>query len=223
MIIAEKKPFDEIKGSIFNKYKKILVVGCKGCVAVCLAGGEKETNVLASEISLAAKAENQDLQIEKTVLDRQCDMEFLEEIEKDIDNYDAVLSLACGAGVQFMAEKYPSKPIVPAVNTTFIGVNKAMGVYEERCRACGTCVLDTTAGICPVTMCSKSIYNGPCGGTNQTSCEIDPEQPCAWHMIYTRLSEQGRLENILEVKPATEWVNTAPRKLTQPGYEAPNQ
>jgi ferredoxin len=223
MIIAEKKPFDEIKGSIFNKYKKILVVGCKGCVAVCLAGGEKETNVLASEIALAAKAEKQDLQIEKTVLDRQCDMEFLEEIEKDIDNYDAVLSLACGAGVQFMAEKYPSKPIVPAVNTTFIGVNKAMGVYEERCRACGDCVLDTTAGICPVTMCSKSIFNGPCGGTNQTSCEIDQDQPCAWHMIYTRLSEQGRLGNILEVKSATEWVNTVPRNLTQPGYETPNE
>ena len=223
MIIAEKKPFDEIKGSIFNKYKKILVVGCKGCVAVCLAGGEKETNVLASEIALAAKTEKQDLQIEKTVLDRQCDMEFLEEIEKDIDNYDAVLSLACGAGVQFMAEKYPSKPIVPAVNTTFIGVNKAMGVYEERCRACGDCVLDTTAGICPVTMCSKSIFNGPCGGTNQTSCEIDQDQPCAWHMIYTRLSEQGRLENILEVKSATEWVNTVPRNLTQPGYETPNE
>jgi hypothetical protein len=122
-----------------------------------------------------------------------------------------------------MAEKYPSKPIVPAVNTTFIGVNKAMGVYEERCRACGDCVLDTTAGICPVTMCSKSIFNGPCGGTNQTSCEIDQDQPCAWHMIYTRLSEQGRLGNILEVKSATEWVNTVPRNLTQPGYETPNE
>ncbi len=111
---------------------------------------------------------------------------------------------------------------MPGVNTTFIGVNRAMGVYEERCRACGTCVLDTTAGICPVTMCSKSIYNGPCGGTNQESCEIDPNQPCAWHMIYTRLSEQGRLANILEIKPANEWVNTIPRDLTQPGYETPN-
>lgn len=223
MIIAEKKPFEEIKGSLFNKYQKVLVVGCKGCVAVCLAGGEKETNLLASELELAAKAQQLDIVFEKTMMDRQCDMEFLEEIENRIDQYDAVLSLACGAGVQFMAEKYPSKPVVPAVNTTFIGVNKAMGVYEERCRACGTCVLDTTAGVCPVTMCSKSIYNGPCGGTNQTSCEIDPNQPCAWHMIYTRLSEQGRLENILEVKPANEWVNTAPRELTQPGYETPNE
>jgi ferredoxin len=223
MIIAEKKPFEEIKGSLFNKYKKVLVVGCKGCVAVCLAGGEKETNLLASELELAAKAQQLDIVFEKTMMDRQCDMEFLEEIEGRINQYDAVLSLACGAGVQFMAEKYPSKPVVPAVNTTFIGVNKAMGVYEERCRACGTCVLDTTAGICPVTMCSKSIYNGPCGGTNQTSCEVDPNQPCAWHMIYTRLSEQGRLENILEVKPANEWVNTTPRDLTQPGYETPNE
>lgn len=223
MIIAEKKPFEEIKGSLFNKYKKVLVVGCKGCVAVCLAGGEKETNLLASELELAAKAQQLDIVFEKTMMDRQCDTEFLEEIEGSIDQYDAVLSLACGAGVQFMAEKYPSKPVVPAVNTTFIGVNRAMGVYEERCRACGTCVLDTTAGVCPVTMCSKSIYNGPCGGTSQTSCEIDPDQPCAWHMIYTRLSEQGRLENILEVKPANEWVNTTPRDLTQPGYETPNE
>ena len=223
MIIAEKKPFEEITGSLFDKYKNILVVGCKGCVAVCLAGGEKETNLLASELTLATKVTHSDMTFEKITLDRQCDMEFLEEIEKDIGKYDAILSLACGAGVQFMAEKYPSKPVIPAVNTTFIGVNRALGVYEERCRACGNCVLEMTAGICPVTMCSKSIYNGPCGGTNQTSCEVDPNQACAWHMIYTRLSEQNRLENILEVKPATDWVNTIPRELTQPGYETPNE
>ncbi len=221
MIIAKKKPFEEIKGSLFDKYKNVLVVGCKGCVAVCLAGGEKETNLMVSELTLAVKATQSDMSFEKTTLDRQCDMEFLEEIAGDIDKYDAVLSLACGAGVQFMAEKYPSKPVIPAVNTTFIGVNRAMGVYEERCRACGSCVLDLTAGICPVTMCSKNIYNGPCGGTNNTSCEIDPNQACAWHTIYTRLSEQNRLENILEVKPVTEWVNTVPRELTQPGYETP--
>lgn len=223
MIIAEKKPLNEIKASLFDRYQRILVAGCKGCVAVCLAGGEKETNLLTAELTMAAKAERREMTFEKTMMDRQCDMEFLEEIESDIDRYDAVLSLACGAGVQFMAEKYPAKPVVPAVNTTFIGVNRAMGVYEERCRACGTCVLDATAGICPVTMCSKSIYNGPCGGTNGTSCEIDSQQPCAWHMIYTRLSEQGRLENMREVKPATEWANTVPRDLTQPGYGSPNR
>ena len=223
MIIAEKKPFDEIKGSLFGQYRKVLVAGCKGCVAVCLAGGEKETNLLSAELTMAAMAEREKITFEKAMMDRQCDMEFLEEIEDRIDRYDAVLSLACGAGVQFMAEKYPAKPVVPAVNTTFIGVNRAMGVYEERCRACGSCVLDATAGVCPVTMCSKSIYNGPCGGTDGASCEIDPNRSCAWHMIYTRLSEQGRLENILKIRPATEWVNTAPRDLTQPGYANPDE
>jgi len=218
MIVAERKPFDEIK-QLIKGYKRVLTVGCGTCVAVCLAGGEKEVGVLNAELKLSQKAEANPATFGEATVQRQCDVEFLDEIQNMVGDYDAILSMACGAGIQFIAERYPDIPVFPAVNTVFIGVNKDVGWYEERCKACGNCALGVTGGICPVTMCAKSLFNGPCGGTNQTSCEINADQPCAWHMIYTRLERQGRLDNIMNIFPANDWRNQKPQTLVQPGYE----
>ena len=218
MIVAERKPLDEIK-QLIKGYKKVLTVGCGTCVAVCLAGGEKEVGVLNAELKLSQKTEADPATFGEATVQRQCDVEFLDEIQHMVGDYDAILSMACGAGIQFMAERYPDIPVLPGVNTVFIGVNKDVGWYEERCKACGNCALGVTGGICPVTMCAKSLFNGPCGGTNQQSCEINADQPCAWHMIYTRLERQGRLDNILQIFPANDWRNQKPQTLVQPGYE----
>lgn len=218
MIVAERKPFEEIK-ILLKDYKKVLTVGCGTCVAVCLAGGEKEVGVLNAELNIARKMENNPIELGAATLERQCDMEFLAELDGVIGEYDALLSMACGAGIQFLAERFPQIPVFPAVDTTFIGINKDVGWYEERCRGCGTCVLGMTAGICPVTMCAKSLFNGPCGGTNQGSCEINQDQPCAWFQIYERLEKQGRLDNILEICPPTDWRNQTPRTVIQPAYK----
>lgn len=218
MIVAERKPFEEIQESI-KSHKKVLTVGCATCVAVCLAGGEKEVGILNSELEIAGKLKDAPKELGAVTIQRQCDMEFLDEIESMVGEYDAILSMACGAGVQFMAERYPDIPVFPAVNTTFIGVNRDVGWYEENCRACGTCVLGMTGGICPVTMCAKSLFNGPCGGTSVESCEINKDQPCAWHRIHKRLSGQNRLENIYDICPANDWRNQTPRTIVQPGYK----
>ncbi len=218
MIVAKRKPFEEIK-EMLKGYKKVLNVGCGTCVAVCLAGGEKEVDVLNIELDMAGKLDENPIELGAMTIERQCDREYLEALDPLVDDYDAILSMACGAGIQFLAERYPHKPIFPAVDTTFIGVNQGVGWYEERCRSCGSCVLGLTGGICPVTMCAKGLYNGPCGGTNKGSCEIDKDQPCAWYLIYERLSRQGRLDNILKFSPATDWQNQIPRTLIQPGYK----
>ncbi|MDY6882086.1 MAG: methylenetetrahydrofolate reductase C-terminal domain-containing protein [Thermodesulfobacteriota bacterium] len=222
MIVAERKPFDEIK-DMLKGYKKVLNVGCGTCVAVCLAGGEKEVAVLNAELDMARKLDKAPIELGAITVERQCDREYLEELDSVIEEYDALLSMACGAGIQFLAERYPEKPVLPAVDTTFIGVNQAVGWYEERCRSCGSCVLGMTGGICPVTMCAKGLYNGPCGGTNQGSCEIDKDQPCAWYMIYERLSKQGRLDEILAITPPADWQNQTPRTVIQPGYKKPEK
>lgn len=218
MIVAERKPFDEIK-SMIKDCKKVFTVGCSTCVAVCLAGGEKEVNLLNSELEIARNAEGNPIEIGTATLQRQCDKEFLDELEGKLDGYDAVISMACGAGIQFLAEHYPDIPVFPGVDTTSIGINKDVGVYEERCRACGTCVLGMTGGICPVTMCAKGLYNGPCGGTNRGSCELNKDQPCAWFKIHERLVKQDRLQNIMDVTPPTDWRNQVPRTTIQPAYK----
>lgn len=222
MIVGQRKPFDEII-EMLDGYKKVLTVGCGTCVSVCLAGGEKEVDVLNAEIDMARKLADSPIELGNITIERQCDREYLEELDTVVGEYDAIVSMACGVGVQFLAERFPEKPVFPAVDTTGLAVNQAVGWYEERCRSCGSCVLGLTGGICPVTMCAKGLYNGPCGGTNRGNCEISNDQPCAWFKIHERLSAQGRLDRILNFCDAVEWNDQVPRTLIQPGYKKPDQ
>ena len=222
MIVAKRKPFAEIK-AMLKGYKKVLNVGCGTCVSVCLAGGEKEVTILNTEIEMTRKLDKEPIEIQGHTIERQCDREYLAELDKIIEegNFDALMSMACGVGIQFLAERYPLIPTFPAVDTTGLAVNQAVGWYEERCRSCSQCVLGMTGGICPVTMCAKGLFNGPCGGTNKGSCEISNEQPCAWFMIYERLKGQNRLDSIKKLNVARGWNDQIPRNLIQPGYKKP--
>lgn len=197
MIMAKAKPIEEIIKDVRN-CKKILVAGCNGCVAVCEAGGLKEVQVLAAALRMYFVKNGQRMVIDEVSLTRQCDKEYIREIKDRVDNYDAIVSLACGAGVQFLAEMYEEKPIFPGVDTCFIGVTVDQGVWSERCQACGQCVLSSTGGICPIARCSKRMLNGPCGGSENGKCEISvtlgKDIPCGWHIIYERLKKLGQLE-----------------------------
>ncbi len=206
MVIAKTKPLEEIFGMI-RSCRSLLIVGCAGCTALCLEGGPREVDGLKDRLGALCKEEGSPCRMEGITLERQCEMEFIEELDAIEGDYEAILSLACGAGVQFVAERYPRKPVLPALNTTFIGVNRAVGLYEERCRSCGDCQLASTGGICFVTLCAKSLFNGPCGGSHNGRCEVDPEIPCAWCAIYERLKGQGRLESLLTLRPPMAWKN----------------
>ena len=217
MIVGEQKPLEEI-WEMIKDHKKVLVFGCNTCVAVCQQGGNKEAEILASMLRMKAVQEGVDIEITDAGIERQCEHEFFEKAESRIGDADAVLSTACGIGVQFMAEKYP-KPIYPGLNTTFLGAVEELGVYTERCQACGQCILARTGGICPITMCAKGLLNGPCGGTNKGKCEISSEQDCAWFKIHERLKGQGRLDSIKKLNVARGWKDQIPRNLIQPGYK----
>ncbi len=219
MVKAKKKPFEEIKQAI-EGYTRVLNIGCGGCVSVCLAGGQKEVNLLNLQLNAAFSGENKATRVDSFTVERQCNEVFLADLDKVVPRYDGLMSMACGAGVQLMAERYPDKPIFPAVNTIAIGVDRQIGIYEERCRACGECVLGYTAGICPITRCAKGLFNGPCGGTNKGNCEVSNEIPCAWQDIYERLKEQNRVADILKVKPVMQWQNQTRRMIVQDEYAA---
>ncbi len=161
-------------------------------MAECAAGGEKEVALLASLLRMDAAKEGREIEIKEMTLDRQCVYEFIDQVTPLVDQYDVILSLGCGAGVQAMAEVLPKIHIIPALNTTSIAETKEAGVWLEDCRGCGDCKLDYFADICPVTRCAKGLFNGPCGGSKEGRCEVDPDTPCAWHLIITRLEETGR-------------------------------
>ncbi len=221
MIIAERKPFDEIKQEILN-YKKVLVLGCGTCVSVCMAGGEKEVELLATELRMAAKIAGKELVVDEMTVQRQCDKEYVEAVIEKAAQYDVVLSMACGAGVQFVAKTIEPAIVMPAVNTKFIGVCEAEGVWAERCRACGNCMLAEYGGICPVTMCSKGLLNGPCGGAKNDKCEASQEKDCAWVLIYNRLKAQGKLDNLRKFTGARNYTfQASPSKQVNEAYVRP--
>ena len=221
MIVGKRKPYEEIK-EMLKKYKKILNVGCGTCISVCLTGGEKEVKILNAELEMARKLEENPIELGASCVERQCDREFLAELDPIVEDYEAILSMACGVGIQFLAERFPQKPVLPAVDTSGLAVNQDVGWYEERCRSCSSCVLAWTGGICPVTLCAKGLYNGPCGGTDKGSCEIDEDQPCAWYMIYERLAGQKRLDCITNIQAPNEWEDQVPRTLLHRGYKKRN-
>jgi ferredoxin len=218
VVKSKRKPVEEIKNSIAD-YNKILTVGCGGCVSVCLAGGQREVNELNAELKVLFKADKQEKKMGSYTVERQCNNQFLIELDDKVKEYDCIVSMACGAGVQLMAERYPTIPVFPAVNTISIGVDREIGMYEEKCRACGECVLAYTGGICPVTRCAKGVFNGPCGGTNRGKCEISQEIPCAWVDIYERLKGQNRLNDIMKLQQPMQWQNQVQRTTVQAPYE----
>lgn len=204
MIVGERKPLAEI-WQMVSRYQKLLVAGCGTCVTVCLAGGEKEVGVLTSTLELLAQQQNRDLKvIEKTII-RQCEKEMVRELEAEAKEVEAILSLGCGAGVQTIAEILADLPVYPGLNTSFIGIPEEQGVWSERCAACGNCLLDRTGGICPIARCSKSLLNGPCGGSQNGKCEIDPGIDCGWQLIYDRLKALGQLDRLEEILPPKDW------------------
>jgi len=164
--------------------------------------------------------EGKEVEIGEVTVERQCDKEFLQPLEEKVKDYQVVVSLACGIGVQFLAEMYDDIVIVPGVNTRFLGSNEGEGVWRERCRACGDCVLAETGGICPVTMCPKGLLNGPCGGTNDGKCEVDREKDCAWTLIYQKLERLGKLDTIRTIFPPKNYqVQTKPAYMLHEVYQ----
>ena len=217
MITAERKPVEEIL-ELIRPYDRIMLVGCNECVTVCAAGGRKEVGLLSSALQMASMKEGKVLDVKEMTLERQCDPEYVDELISTIDQVDAVLSMACGCGVQEIARRFREKPVFPAVNTQFMGASERQGVWAERCQGCGDCLLGLTGGICPIARCSKRLLNGPCGGSTAGKCEINPQVDCAWQLIWDRLKALGLERRYEENMPAKDWRTSrdgGPRRITR--------
>ena len=219
MVVAERKPIEEILAMVAD-FNKILLTGCKGCVTVCNAGGQKEVGILASALKIARKKEGREIEIDEITLERQCDPEYIEQLEKPIASkqYDAVLSMACSVGPQYIAKRFEDALVFPVLNTTFIGGSLEHGVWAEFCQACGSCGIHNFGSICPITRCAKSLMNGPCGGSSRGKCEINPETDCAWHLIIERMKRLGRLDKLTAVVMYKDWTTSrdgGPRKIVR--------
>ncbi len=225
MIVAQQKPLAEIK-EMLGDAERILIVGCGTCVTVCFAGGTKEVAVLGSALRMSTQLDGHAKVIDESVVQRQCEWEYIDPLRPELEKYDAVLSLGCGVGVQALAERFPDKRVIPALNTAFMGMPTREGNWEERCQACGNCVLDKTGGICPIARCSKQLLNGPCGGSQEGRCEINRDVPCAWQQIWDRMNGLGLQERLLAVEPPKDWSTSrdgGPRRIVRDDLQLPEE
>ncbi len=217
MIVAEQKSLNEIK-ALVGAAQKVLVVGCGTCVTVCFAGGAREAAIVATSLRMSSRLEGQAKDVSDVTVQRQCEWEYLDQIEAQVNEADIVLSLGCGIGVQAIAEHFPDAWVVPGLNTSFLGLPTEQGVWAERCAACGDCILGLTGGICPIARCSKSLLNGPCGGSENGHCEIDPDVACAWQLIVDRLSSANKQHVLMDLQPPKDWRaarDGGPRKIVR--------
>jgi len=215
MIVADRKPLEEILNSIKN-CKKIVLMGCGGCVTVCFSGGTKAVELLASQIKMARKKQGNDIEIIECTPERQCEYEFIDPCKESFEKAEVVLSIACGVGVQTMNERHPDTITIPGLNTKFMGYPVEHALWEERCAGCGDCVLEWTGGLCPIARCAKKLLNGPCGGSSDGKCEVNKDTDCVWQLIYDRLKSLNKLDNLTAVRKSKDWrtsTNAGQRKI----------
>jgi ferredoxin len=220
MIVASPKPIRELM-QLIDRHENVLLVGCGTCVTVCLAGGEREVSIAGYALRMARKLAGKNVKIEQAVIERQCDNEFIKDLVPAIERNQAVVSFGCGAGVQAIAERFPGKPVYPALNTQFLGILEEQATWAEKCLGCGDCVLADFGGICPVTRCAKRMLNGPCGGSTPEHCEVASDRPCAWQQIYQRLESIGQLERLNAIVPPKDWStawHAGARKTVRPEH-----
>jgi len=218
MIVAEPKPLQEVALSI-SGYRNVMILGCGTCVSVCLTGGDKEAGILSEELISSKCFKDGPPSFTVKTIERQCEKDMVEAYLEMPHEIDAILSMACGAGVQTVSEIHKKIPVLPALNTTFLGALEEPGLWREKCQGCGNCILALTAGVCPVARCAKKLFNGPCGGSSRGKCEISSDIDCAWHMIIERLEGLGKTENYSRIIPFRDWSTDrggGPRKLTRP-------
>jgi ferredoxin len=209
--ITKQKTEEEID-RLLDGLGRAFIIGCGTCTTLTRTGGEPEVGTMKERLSDQGK-----LVTGEVVLPVACDNltgEALKEYIQQIDQADVLLIMTCAFGVQTIARQL-KKMVVPALDTLFIGKENGIGQFDEICTQCGTCILGETGGICPVTSCHKGLVNGPCGGTNNGKCEIDPEKDCAWTLIYNRLKELGRLDSMRKLqKPRNHQGEPSPGKFS---------
>ncbi|NMD42209.1 MAG: 5,10-methylenetetrahydrofolate reductase [Firmicutes bacterium] len=195
--LTRQKPFDEVK-RLSVQLDRVFLVGCGTCATMARTGGIEEVRAMEKRLQDEGK-----LITGTVVIPTACDemtAALLEEHKKAVEDAQCIIVLACALGVQ-RVNSYLPQPVIPALDTLFIGMEKSPGYFFEACDQCGQCILGETAGICPLTACHKGLLNGPCGGTNKGKCEVDPEKDCAFTLIYERLKEQGRLDLMRKYHP----------------------
>jgi ferredoxin len=202
MIVTKQKAFEDI----LNKIKgNVFIFGCGICSDTSRTGGPKEVEEMKKLLKDANVVVNG-----AYVIDAMCHLQKVKKAVRDnkekIESAGTVLVLSCGSGVgSAVVSLNNTKKVISGVDTLFLGNIENLSSLKEMCSLCGQCVLNETAGICPVTLCPKGLLNGPCGGMKNNKCEVEGDLDCVWVKIYERSLIQNSLNDIKKISPPKDY------------------
>lgn len=203
MIITEQKSRAEIL-HMLEPHNTVFVLGCGVCATTWRTGGEPEVRALVEDLKDQGKTSAGWAVTEEACCDARLTRRTLKQVRASLDVSDAIVVMACGAGVQTVASLV-ELPVYPGLNTVGLAQIQSLNLALERCKLCGECILGRTGGICPVARCPKGLMNGPCGGYQDGKCEVDRNQDCAWVLIYQRLEQLGQQERFAAISEPKDW------------------
>jgi len=202
MIITKQKELEKILIAIEDG--PVFLIGCSECATLCHTGGEEEILTMKSIL------EKKNIPVTGwVILDPAChlnnDKRLLKPHMNEIKKSKKVVVFACGNGTQTVSEIITDIDIIPGTDTLFLGEIKRANDFEKRCVLCGECIQDLFDGFCPIARCPKSVLNGPCGGSVDGKCEVNPDLECVWVLIYKKLKEKGQLDRLKKIKEPKDW------------------
>lgn len=222
MVVNIPKPDKELI-DLLDEYKSLFIVACGGCPVGCESGGMGRVSELEKLL-----VENGKKVTGSALIDFLCNKALvgskLISYLDPLKTTDAVLVVSCGIGVQATGNII-DLPAVPANDTLSSQGMQGLWPSSERCAGCGTCYLSLTGGICPITTCSKSLLNGMCGGQHDGKCEVEESRDCGWYLIFNRLKELGKLDNLKRIPELRDYrkldVSDKERTTTRWALEKP--
>lgn len=201
MIVTRKKDLAVIK-DILKDRRNLVIVGCAECAAVCQTGGSEQVKEMAEALADHNVLATISIQ---SPCDKRISSRDMKRIAEEVEGADAIVALTCGSGVQALDE-VTSKPVIAALDTHFLGMVERLGRFYEKCSHCGACIINDTAGLCPVTACPKGVRNGPCEGIRGTKCEVYEDRDCVWHSIYERMKSRGESDRFTAYHGPVDWT-----------------
>ena len=211
-----QKTIEEIV-SYLDDGEKVFVVGCGNCAEKCQSGGEKQVQEMKNRLEengitvTGGAATPSGVSLCKLPVTEKL---LNEEHKEQTAAADSFLILACGQGIHTVIDATNGGKVHPGCDTIFGGETVTEDFITEYCSLCGECIVEVTGGLCPLTLCSKGLLNGPCGGAIDGKCEVDTDRDCGWVLIYERLKELGKLDELAkyrEPKNYSKW--NKPRNL----------
>ena len=167
-----QKPLDEIIG-YFKEGEKVFIVGCGNCAEKCRSGGIEQAKDMKDRLEKRGIEVTGYIATDsgKGLCKLSLAKKTLENCKDAVDKADSFLILACGQGIHTVIDATGGGSVHPGCDTIFGGETVTDDFITEYCSLCGECIVEATGGLCPVTLCSKSLLNGPCGGSKNGKCE----------------------------------------------------